>query len=258
MGPVRAAFTDLDLVSAPPAARPPSAPAQPTMVMMAPGDPILVPIFRGLPPGRAWQLQHVGLAGASGVPGRVQADPERGAARLRTPHRQAAVGAVRVDAGCPGVRHRAPGVCFSVWLPWGNVEYENRAAALRQHTADGLWHPIRYRGPSDFAAWKRSWMVFEAAMLSLGAASPAALRSYREGIELLNTDWPGHWHRIAMADLQVRTAQWDRLREDLLERPVTAGGMLETEGWDRIIQLSAYEGMTMSGPLAKWWERNCW
>ena len=69
----------------------------------------------------------------------------------------------------------------------------------------GIWHPVRYRGPADFPAWKRCWMVFEAAMISLGAGSPAALKSYRDGIELLNDDWAGHWFRIGIADLQVRT-----------------------------------------------------
>ena len=33
---------------------------------------------------------------------------------------------------------------------------------------------------------------------------------------------------------------------------------MESEGWGRIIRLSAYEGMSGKGPLASWWERNCW
>ena len=101
-------------------------------------------------------------------------------------------------------------------------------------------------------------MVFEAGMIGLGAASPASLKLYRDGIQALNTEWPGKWAAIATADQSLRTYQWDRLREDLLETPLAQGGMLETEGWDRIIALSAYEGWTSAGPLAKWWEKNCW
>ena len=157
----------------------------------------------------------------------------------------------------PGGRRRAPAVCFTVWLPYGNVTYDERAHAPRQYTADGHWIPTRFRGPASYDAWLRSWMVFEAAMLGLGAASPSTLKKYRDGIKLLVNEWPDKWVAIAVADMQLRTYQWDRIREDLLEVHPAHGGIVETDGWDRVIRLSAYDGWT-TGYYAKWWERNCW
>ena len=104
----------------------------------------------------------------------------------------------------------------------------------------------------DHTSWLQRWMVFEAAMLGLGAASPASLKKYRDGIQTLVNEWPDKWFEVATADQQVRTYQWDRLREDLLELHPLQGGILESEGWDRIIRLSAYEGMSGKGPLASW------
>ena len=156
----------------------------------------------------------------------------------------------------PGGRHRAPGVCFSVWLPHEDVVFENRSNAPRQQLADGTWQPVRYNGPMDYTSWLQRWMVFEVAMLSLGAASIATLRAYRDGIERLNGEWGNHWVQIALADLKCRTYQWDRLREELLEDPEAR--FTESDGWDRIIAMSAYDGMSMGGRMGKWWERNLW
>ena len=68
-------------------------------------------------------------------------------------------------------------VCFGIWGAFGNVSHEDRTFAPRQITAEGTWLPVRYRGPCDYEAWRKSWNVFEAAMIMLGAAAPSAFRT---------------------------------------------------------------------------------
>ena len=60
---------------------------------------------------------------------------------------------------------------------------------------------------------------FRSSHAGLGAASPASLKKYRDGIQTLVNEWPDKWFEVATADQQLRTYQWDRLREDLLELP---------------------------------------
>ena len=82
----------------------------------------------------------------------------------------------------PGGRYRAPTVCFSLWGAYGNVTFEDRAFAPRQVTVDGVWAPLRYKGPGDYASWRKCWDVYETAMIMLGAATPASLHEYKTGL----------------------------------------------------------------------------
>ena len=58
----------------------------------------------------------------------------------------------------------------------------------------------------------------------------------------------------------MRNTMWDRLRERFLaaRRPDGQPVMTDADSWDLVIHASAYEGMTTGGPMAKFWERNCW
>ena len=149
-----------------------------------------------------------------------------------------------------------PRVCFGLWAPHFEVAYEDNAFAPQQRCADGVVRPTRGRGPPDFKVWSRHWAVFEAAMISLGHASPESLEDYRFGIELLADRFPtaDDWVRIATADALARNTQWDRMREERLRLKE----MLPTDGWDRIIAESAYKGMSTPTALSAWWETNCW
>merc|ERR1711884_844832 len=50
------------------------------------------------------------------------------------------------------------------------------------------------------------------------------------------------------------------LHEELLGTRGPNGLPLRRDGdsWDQMLSISAYRGMTTSGPMAQWWERNCW
>merc|ERR1712020_699088 len=149
-------------------------------------------------------------------------------------------------ASSPGGPRRAPYVCFSVWGGWGNVTFANHTFLPREWKADGTWQPARFRGPCDFESWKRCWMVFEVAMIMLGAASPGALLAYRAGVEKLHTRWPAYWHRIAVAEALARSTQWDRMLEDRLSADekdptfISERAAAATDVWDRIIEDSAF------------------
>ena len=107
-------------------------------------------------------------------------------------------------------------------------------------------------------------MVYEVAMIMLGAASPGALLAYRSGVEKLHGRWPQFWHRIAVAEALARSTQWDRLMEDRLsadERDPTfmsERAAAAQDVWDKIVEDSAFTGCSGGGPLAEWWEENLW
>ena len=73
-------------------------------------------------------------------------------------------------------------VCFSVWGAFGNVTFDNQTLLPREQAADGRWMPLRFKGPADYPSWRRSWAVFESAMVMIGAAAPESLKAYRKGI----------------------------------------------------------------------------
>ena len=258
--PFLKARSDLESLSAPPRQEVPpslSPPGAPMMVQMAPDDPHLVPFSKILCPtftGTFAMLPSATLTHIRQTFGNILGG--LGPDEVERPTDRQLSGLSAWLTSAPFGRPRAPKVCFSLWGAYGNVTFENLTFVPRERLADGTWQPVRFKGPGDYPAWRKCWAVYESAMIMLGAASPASLKTYRTGIRKLAEAFPQFWPRIYVADVQLRANMWDRLLEQrLASKEVT----LETPMiWDGIIRDSAWGGLGVAGPLSGWWVENCW
>ena len=151
----------------------------------------------------------------------------------------------------PNGRRKAPYVNFGLWTAHADVLMEKSVFAPRILCEDGSWAPRRFEGPATFHDWKVCWRVFEVAMISLKAASPAHLQDYRDGIELLAGRYPTRWGHIAEVENHLRWSQWDRM----LEEGIHDGTRTQDAGWSQIISDSAFYN-AYRGQLAGWWDKN--
>ena len=187
LGPVQDAAEQLQRLTPPPVVAQP-APldvGRPVPVTMAPEDPGLLQFSKVLHPasgGHFTLLSDERLTEARDHYVSIKRREPRDAARPAEMQLSALHAWITT---APGGRYRAPRVCFGLWAPHFDVEYENAAFAPQVRSADGAWRPTRGHGPMSFRAWSRHWAVFEAAMISLGHATPEGLEDYRRGIEKL-------------------------------------------------------------------------
>jgi hypothetical protein len=187
-------------------------------------------IFEELPVGKLAELRNNYLQITGGDP----ADNERPSAE------QLSALKARVDAG------KSPYTDFAVFGPFGR-----RYAKLRKFEAQVFVHGELttkiLRGPAGYESWRACWRVFRAAMIMIGAASPASLDAYEEGIRTLTVLFPGSWGVLHMADETIRGEQWELRREEAIRRKVDLGPV----PWDGIIRDSAYGSW---GPSQHWWK----
>ena len=77
----------------------------------------------------------------------------------------------------PGGMMAHPFVDFGVWTPTGTVATQPGLSGRTPFNADGQWAPKRHKGPATYRQWIEHWKVFEAAMMSLRAATPVSLEA---------------------------------------------------------------------------------
>jgi len=143
---------------------------------------------------------------------------------------------------------RVPYVDFAVWTPFGAhmAKFQRTEAAV---FVNNELVTKTIEGPRTYESWAQSWLLYEVAMISLGAASPGTLASYHDGIKVLLRIFPAKWGILLATDVVVRTERWTRLREQLeRDRPAYYD---PARPWDSVIALSAYGA---EGPNAQWWQ----
>ena len=86
---------------------------------------------------------------------------------------------------------RAPFVDLGIWGPWGDRHAKYRKSSPNVFV-DGEWCRKLVQGPLNYPAWRQSWRVFRAAMICLGAATPAVLDAYKAGIKFRH-EVHGNW-----------------------------------------------------------------
>ena len=147
---------------------------------------------------------------------------------------------------------KPPFVEFAVFGP-----HNVRSVKLRQFhahvlTREGKWHRHLLTGPSDYFSWEASWGVFEAAMIMLDVASAGQLRLYKLGIRTLVERFPKDWGTISQLDETVRSEQWERLHQEILDGTIpTPQGFVADRPWGTVIAESRFNYLT--GPLGDWW-----
>ena len=147
---------------------------------------------------------------------------------------------VRVAGG------RAPFTDFAIWGAFGR-----RTAKLLKYTAqvfvDGSLQTRLLKGPSSFESWRASWRVFRSAMIMLGAARPAALDGYEEGVRRLAVLFPAGWGTIACADETMRAEQWDIVHEQF-----GSAAPDPDLPWDYVLTQTTYG--VPNALRSNWWE----
>ena len=92
-----------------------------------------------------------------------------------------------------------------------------------------------------------------AAMIMLGAATPAALNTYQRGIQKLVGRYPAAWPAIARADTLMRMEQWDTVQRAFRRQCSWAQLDVEHGIWSGVIKATAF-GREERGPRDRWWE----
>jgi len=150
----------------------------------------------------------------------------------------------RLDKGFP------PYVDFAVFAPFGNRQMKfHRFDA--QIWVDNTIKEAKIQGPSDYTSWKAAWDVFQAAMISIKAGSPAMLDAYASGIHRLTIRYPGadNWGFISCADTTLREEVWaakaDRMKE--------LGRWPEHMPWNIVIDATAFGSENTVAGMDHWW-----
>jgi len=153
----------------------------------------------------------------------------------------------RLEAG------ESPYVDFALWTPFGK-----RGAKLRkfdgQVFVDNELRNRQLAGPSNFDAWLASWKVFRAAMIMHGAASPAVLDKYANGIRDLAKIHPSSWGIIFVADELNRFERWENIFEELQDSDDEfrkQAGFKSDFPWNTVIKLSTF-GVNFED-YSHWW-----
>ena len=153
----------------------------------------------------------------------------------------------RLEAG------ESPYVDFALWTPFGK-----RGAKLRKFDSQVFVdNELRNRpltGPSNFDAWLASWKVFRSAMIMQGAASPAILDKYANGIRDLANIHPGSWGIIFVAGELNRFERWENIFEELQDGDDEfrkQAGFKADLPWNTVIKLSTF-GVNFQD-YSHWW-----
>ena len=76
-----------------------------------------------------------------------------------------------------------PYVDFAIWGPHANRITQALKGVGLTFNADMELVSEQFKGPPSFKHWKSCWMVFQTAMVMLGASPPPPLTAYMEMIE---------------------------------------------------------------------------
>ena len=112
----------------------------------------------------------------------------------------------------------------------------------------------KIQGPSDYTSWKGAWDVFQAAMISIKAGSPAKLDGYALGIERLTIRYPGaeNWGFISCADETLRNEVWQDKADTLKERSQWPDFM----PWNHVLDITSFGSDNIAPGMNHWWDNH--
>ena len=145
---------------------------------------------------------------------------------------------------------RVPYVDFGVFNKYGP-----RLARFQDFDAqiivEGQVVTKRVAAPSTLDGWMDCWELFSVAMVSLGAASIGALKTYSDALKELVTFFPNKWPVIVTTDLVVRTERWARMKERCDRLP--PAGYDPARPWNFVIPAASYGSADLK--VQAWWSR---
>jgi hypothetical protein len=145
---------------------------------------------------------------------------------------------------------------FAVFTPHGerHARYHKFDAQI---LVDGAWASNRIPGPKTFAAWKESWAVFKATMISLQCLPTAVIDAYEAGIAALVMMFPQDWGAVFAADEIMRGEMWRRTAERFGDRQVSGAGWPDHVGvadrWAHVVKITTFGGDELSTQYDHWW-----
>ena len=145
-------------------------------------------------------------------------------------------------------RGDAPYADFAVFTPHGRRQYRIHKFTA-QIFVDGNLVTRELKGPANFEAWRESWAVFRALMISVLAVSSATLDAYERGISQLVRLYPNNWGVVYCADEIMRSEVWASTAEDLQD----AGKFPAERPWDLILRMTTYGGPECTPSIQHWW-----
>ena len=111
-----------------------------------------------------------------------------------------------------------PYVDFAFWGA-NNKSFQDRAKyrASRFDAPTQTWQQTELPGPKNLEDWRKSWRVYETALLMLDAVSPEHLQSYVDFIYALAQEQEeDYWFIIYQADVVMRQDHFERIRRQAL------------------------------------------
>merc|ERR1712194_576359 len=148
-------------------------------------------------------------------------------------------------------RGEAPYVDFGVFTPHGKRLMKMHRFEAQVFVDNELVNK-QMKGPSTFEAWKESWLVFRALMISSVTITSATLDRYAQGIEQLVHQHPNYWGVIYCADEIMRGEIWTSTAEDLFDADRLPADM----PWDLILRLTSFGGSECTTQSSHWWTRH--
>ena len=107
-------------------------------------------------------------------------------------------------------------VDFAVFGPHGLRLLRKLTISSFAMNASGEWQRRELPGPPSYEGWFEIFRVFRTTFLLLGAASAERLDSYCEHIRSLHSRFGSEcWGLIYMADVHMRSEQFERIRRRL-------------------------------------------
>ena len=122
-----------------------------------------------------------------------------------------------------------------------------------QILVDGAWASNRVPGPKTFLAWKESWAVFKATMISLQCLPIAVIDAYEAGIASLVMMFPHEWGAIFAADQIMRGEMWRRHSERLTDMKLWPAHVQVATRWEHIFKITSFDGNELSTQFDHWW-----
>lgn len=134
----------------------------------------------------------------------------------------------------------APYVDFAVFGPHGLRLLRKLTFSSFAMNASGEWQRRELPGPPSYEGWFEIFRVFRTTFLLLGAASAERLDSYCEHIRSLHSRFgPECWDLIYMADVHMRSEQFERIRRRLENAPEF--GYTSISPWSAVLAQSVRE-----------------
>jgi hypothetical protein len=147
-----------------------------------------------------------------------------------------------ITAGCP------PYVDFSLFGPHGGRLLKKLSLVLHHfNPGTGAWQRLELPGPPDHLAWVKSWMVYECALLLLGAVRVERLKQYSELIRSFLLQYGSSvWPIVYQADVRMRLEQFERLRRGAeIELARLPAGVTQTPTYDPALPWDGVFGLAI-------------